>query len=65
MAFSLNSCWVKSIFSPVLVDLFSIKIASLGTPLANAMEANLSASASDQISWVSRPSPPEKTSRGA
>lgn len=52
-------------FSPVLVDLSSIKMASSGTPNFFATSANFSASGWFQISFVNLPKPPENKITGA
>src|SRR5258706_9681387 len=53
------------IFSPVLVDLLSIIILSLGIPIFNATSANVSASDFVQFLFESLPNPPENTIKGA
>ena len=56
---------MNSTFSPVLVDRFSIRMRSRGTPIATAIPANWSASGSLHRCLVIAPSPPEKMSSGA
>ena len=48
-------------FSPVLVERFSIRMRSSGTPMPVAMRAKRSASGSGHRRFVITPSPPEKT----